>query len=71
VRADAARLEIELTNPGAFRGRRDGGSGLPMIENRLRLTYGARGEFAIAAATDANGAPCTRATLRVPRSEAG
>jgi hypothetical protein len=64
VRADAAGLVIDLVNPGAYRGPRDGGSGLPMVENRLRLAYGGRATLAIGA--DRGDAGRTRVTVRVP-----
>ncbi|HEX2688228.1 MAG TPA: histidine kinase [Kofleriaceae bacterium] len=69
VRADAATLVIDLVNPGAYRGPRDGGSGLPMVEQRLRLAYGDRASFAIGA--DGDDHHRTRATVRVPRTLEG
>jgi len=69
VRGDGATLAIDLVNPGAYRGRRDGGSGLPMVEKRLQLAYGARASFAIGA--DGDDGERTRATLRMPRALAG
>jgi hypothetical protein len=66
VRADATTLVIELVNPGAYRGPRDGGSGLPMVEKRLRLAYGDRASFAIGA--DGADPDRTRVTMRVPRT---
>ena len=57
---------IDLVNPGAYRGPRDGGSGLPMVEKRLLLVYGDRASFAIGA--DSNDPQRTRATVRVPRT---
>ncbi|HEX7838741.1 MAG TPA: histidine kinase [Kofleriaceae bacterium] len=67
VRADAATLVIDLVNPGAYRGPRDGGSGLPMVEKRLQLAYGGRASLAIGA----DGSDRTRATVRVPRALEG
>lgn len=66
VRADAATLAIDLANPGAYRGPRDGGSGLPTVEKRLALAYGGGASFAIGA--DGNDRHRTRATVRVPRT---
>jgi hypothetical protein len=66
VRADAAMLVIELVNPGAYTGPRDGGSGLPMVEKRLLLAYGDRASFAIGA--DGDHRDRTRVTVRMPRS---
>jgi two-component system, LytTR family, sensor histidine kinase AlgZ len=67
VRADATTLVIELANPGAYRGPRDGGSGLAMVENRLRLAYGDRGSLAIGG--DGDDDQRTRVTVRVPRTQ--
>jgi LytS/YehU family sensor histidine kinase len=47
VRAEGGELTMELSNPGAYRGPRDGGSGLPIIEKRLALAYGDRAKFGI------------------------
>ena len=69
VRADATALVIELGNPGAYRGPRDGGIGLAMVEKRLLLAYGDRASFAIGA--DGNDPQRTRVILRVPRALAG
>lgn len=66
VRADATALVIDLVNPGAFRGPRDGGSGLPMVEKRLLLAYGGRASLAIGA--DGDDRDRTRVTVRVPRT---
>ncbi|HEX4420078.1 MAG TPA: histidine kinase [Kofleriaceae bacterium] len=66
VRGDGAMLVIDLVNPGAYRGPRDGGSGLPMVEKRLRLAYGDRASFAIGA--DRADPQRTRVTVRVPRT---
>jgi len=64
VRADAFTLTVEIENPGAFKGRREGGSGLPMIEKRLALTYLEGAMFDIRANGDR-----TIATIRIPRGE--
>jgi LytS/YehU family sensor histidine kinase len=66
VRADAATLVIDLVNPGAYQGPREGGSGLPMVEKRLVLAYGDRASFAIGA--DGDHRDRTRVTVRMPRS---
>ncbi len=58
-----AALTLEIENPGAFKGPRDGGSGLPMIKKRLALTYGEDAMFDIRASGDR-----TIATLRMPRA---
>jgi len=54
---------VEITNPGAFAGRRDGGSGLPIVEKRLALAYGTSATFTIERDGDR-----TKAMLRLPRS---
>jgi two-component system, LytTR family, sensor histidine kinase AlgZ len=69
VRTDGSTLVIDLVNPGAYRGPRDGGSGLPMVEKRLRLVYGDRAAFAIGA--DGLDHQRTRVTVRVPRTLEG
>jgi two-component system sensor histidine kinase AlgZ len=66
VRADAATIVIDLVNPGAYQGPREGGSGLPMVEKRLVLAYGDRASFAIGA--DGDHRDRTRVTVRLPRS---
>ncbi len=40
VRLEGGMLRIEVTNPGAFRGPRAGGEGLPLLRRRLALAYG-------------------------------
>jgi signal transduction histidine kinase len=42
-------LRLSIENPGAYRGRRDGGSGLEMVERRLALAYDGRAMLKIAA----------------------
>lgn len=56
------RVEMEISNPGAFAGPREGGSGLPIVEKRLSLTYGKRAKLAIEADGDR-----TRAKVTLPR----
>jgi LytS/YehU family sensor histidine kinase len=53
---------VSLQNPGPFRGKREGGEGLGIVEARLRLTYEDRASFSI---KDAEGA--TIATVRIPK----
>lgn len=38
---------VEISNPGAYAGRREGGSGLPIVEKRLALAYGPSARFSI------------------------
>jgi hypothetical protein len=40
VVAQGDRVRVELRNPGPFRGRREGGEGIAMVERRLALAYG-------------------------------
>jgi signal transduction histidine kinase len=54
-------LTVTVENPGAFRGRREGGTGLPTLERRLALAWGERATSRIAAEGER-----TRATLVVP-----
>jgi two-component system, LytTR family, sensor histidine kinase AlgZ len=41
------RIDVELSNPGPFRGRREGASGLSFVEKRLALAYGPTASFEI------------------------
>lgn len=61
VERAADGVEIRVENPGAFRGRREGGEGLAMIERRLGLAFGETAHFTIEA-RDAR----TVATVRMP-----
>ncbi len=40
-------LRIELENPGAYTGPREGGSGLEIVRKRLSIAFGERASFAI------------------------
>jgi len=53
---------IELSNPGVFKGPRDGGSGLAIVKRRLALTFPAGASFVI----EAEGTDRTRAVVVVP-----
>lgn len=55
-------IEVEITNPGAYKGPRAGGSGLPIVEKRLALAYGKSARFTI----EADGER-TRTVVRLPR----
>ncbi|HSP80219.1 MAG TPA: histidine kinase [Myxococcaceae bacterium] len=57
------QVAFELENPGAFHGPREGGAGLPMVERRLALSYGARAGISVASEEGR-----TRVTLTLPRS---
>jgi LytS/YehU family sensor histidine kinase len=55
-------VHVEISNPGAYAGPRAGGSGLPIVEKRLALTYGKAAGFAIVRDGDR-----TKASIRMPR----
>jgi hypothetical protein len=61
VSAEAITLQVE--NPGASRGPREGSAGLPTVERRLALAYGGRANLALASAEGR-----TRVTVTLPRS---
>lgn len=62
VTVDALAISFVIENPGAYRGRREGGEGLAMVERRLALAYGGRAHFDIEGVGDR-----TRATVTLPR----
>lgn len=64
-RADGATI-VALESPGAFTARRDGGHGLPMVEQRLALAYDGRARLAIGAVGDR-----TRVELYLPTDAPG
>ena len=55
------RLVISIENPGAFRGRRPGGSGIEIVERRLALAYDDQAVLTIAAVGET-----TRAEVTLP-----
>ncbi len=59
---DESEVRVRIENPGVFRGRREGGQGLGMVERRAALAYGPAARFAIAPGDDR-----TVATLVLPR----
>lgn len=63
VTVEEERLVVVLENPGAYRGPREGGSGLPIVRKRLALAYGEEARFEIASAPGDR----TRAVLALPR----
>lgn len=65
VRRAPDRTTVEIRNPGAFTGKREGGHGVSMVERRLALAYGDRASFTIEPQGDE-----TLAVLRLP-SDAG
>jgi hypothetical protein len=62
VTASSTDVYVEISNPGAYAGPRPGGSGLPIVEKRLALAYGASARFVI----ERDGER-TKASLRLPR----
>jgi LytS/YehU family sensor histidine kinase len=52
VRPDGASVRVEIENPGEFHGRRDGGEGLPGVEQRLRHAFAGRARFSISGQGD-------------------
>jgi two-component system sensor histidine kinase AlgZ len=63
VRLEDAAVSIEISNPGAYSGPREGGNGLPIVEKRLALAYGKHARLTIAR----DGDDRTKATLELPR----
>jgi len=59
--APGGGIALELSNPGAFRGPRPGGSGLSTLQRRLELAYGGAAKLAV---TDDGGR--TRVRLELP-----
>jgi two-component system sensor histidine kinase AlgZ len=57
-------VRIEMSNPGAFTGPRDGGNGLAIVRKRLALAFGNGASFTISA----EGEDRTHAVVIVPRS---
>jgi len=55
------RLVVSIENPGAYRGRRSGGSGIEIVERRLALAYDDRAVLTIAAVGET-----TRAEVTLP-----
>ena len=54
-------VRVTITNPGAYQGPREGGSGISIVEKRLALAYGGRAQFAMEAEGDR-----TRAVVVLP-----
>jgi hypothetical protein len=61
IARDAVR--IELSNPGAFAGPREGGNGLAIVKKRLALAFGTDASFSI----EADGPERTHAVVVVPK----
>lgn len=49
LRTKPDSVELEITNPGAYTGRRVGGQGIAMVERRLALAYGGAARLSIRA----------------------
>jgi hypothetical protein len=64
VREDAEHVVIEVENPGPYNGRRAGGTGVEIVEKRLRLAYGSRAKVTI----DGIGGGRTLARITLPRT---
>jgi two-component system sensor histidine kinase AlgZ len=62
---EAQGLVVEVTNPGPYRGPRDGGHGLDIVKSRARLWSGGTVEL-IELPAQEGGAPRTRARLVLP-----
>jgi LytS/YehU family sensor histidine kinase len=62
VMASGDEVVLEISNPGAYAGPREGGNGLPIVEKRLALAYGRTARLTIERDGDR-----TRASLRLPR----
>ena len=61
ARATDERLVVSIQNPGAYRGRRPGGSGIEIVERRLALAYDDQAVLTIAAVGET-----TRAEVTLP-----
>lgn len=53
IRREDGGITITLSNPGAWRGPRDGGSGIPIVKKRLALAYGDAARLTIGAEGEA------------------
>jgi two-component system, LytTR family, sensor histidine kinase AlgZ len=62
IAKEGDRLRVEIGNPGAYKGPRQGGSGLPIVQKRLALAYGDAALLVI----DNDGPERTKATLELP-----
>jgi LytS/YehU family sensor histidine kinase len=64
-------VRIEVSNPGAYAGPRDGGSGIPIVKKRLALAYGAGATLTMENVPGASGEEDrTRAVVVLPREAA-
>lgn len=58
----AGVFDVTLDNPGDYRGPRDGGAGLPMVERRLALAYGVEASLTVGSPSGGR----TRAVMTLP-----
>jgi LytS/YehU family sensor histidine kinase len=63
VRTQNGAVVIEIENPGAYAGPRAGGSGLSIVEKRMRLAFGTRAKVDLRATDDGKR---TRARITLP-----
>jgi hypothetical protein len=64
--AAEARLVVSIANPGAYRGRRPGGTGIDIVERRLALAYDGKAMLSIAGAGDTTVAEVTLPLAPLP-----
>jgi LytS/YehU family sensor histidine kinase len=64
----ASGIRVELSNPGAYGGRRAGGSGLAIVDKRLGLAYGKAASLTIESDGERGGGP--HAPAKKPGGEA-
>jgi LytS/YehU family sensor histidine kinase len=67
VREEKGNVVIEIENPGAYAGPRAGGSGLSIVEKRLRLAFNAAAKVELGATADGKR---TRARVVLPKKHA-
>jgi LytS/YehU family sensor histidine kinase len=63
VIVDGDALSVHVSNPGAYRGPREGGDGLALVQRRLALSYGSSASFTI----EREGEDRTLAVVRIPK----
>jgi len=66
ARAKGGALAVEIENPGAYAGPREGSDGLPLVKRRLAAAYGDEASLVIGPAPDH--ADRTRVAVTVPSS---
>ncbi len=71
VKEDGEHIVIEVENPGQYKGRRAGGTGVEIVEKRLRLSYGSRAKVTIEGIEGGPGEPAPRTLARItlPRTQ--